>query len=224
MSQWVVMVQEPVTAMLVKIWSYIPNLAAFLVILLAGWIIAKILESVVVKILAAMKIDMVAEKSGLNMFLERGDVRQSVSELLGAIIYWLVMLVAIAAAVQALHLTAAADLVSRLVSYIPSIIAAIFVLILGGFLASFVGGVVQTAAINAGIQRAPTLAQVARVVIFIFTIALALEQLQIGLTVIAFAVNILVASVGLGFAIAFGLGCKDLVGRWVSDFVKSLKS
>lgn len=224
MTSWALMIQEAVTAMLVKIWSYIPNLVASLVILLVGWIIAKVLEEVIVKLLTLIKVDVAAEKSGLNDILQKGEIRKSVSELLGAIIYWLVMLVILVTAVQTLRLTAAAELVSRLVDYIPNIIAAIFVLVLGGFLGSFVGGVVQTAAGNARIEKARTLAQLSRVVILIFTIAVSLEQLRIGLTVIALAANIFVGSLGLGFAIAFGLGCKDLVGRWVGDFVKSLKS
>jgi len=224
MTQWVVMIQEPIKGMLFKIWSYIPNLAACLLILLVGWIVAKVLEKVVVRLLTLLKIDTYAEKGGVDDFLKKGEIRKAVSQILGAIVYWLVMLVVIVTALQTLQLTAAAELVSRLVDYIPNIIAAIFVLVLGGFLANFVGAIVQTAAGNARIRRAHTLAQLSRVVIFVFTIAVALEQLQIGLTVIAYAVNILVAAIGLGFAIAFGLGCKDLVGRWIDDFIKSLKS
>lgn len=224
MTQWVVMIQEPIKAMLFKIWSYIPNLVASLIILLVGWVVAKVLEQAIVRLLSFLKIDVAAEKSGVSDILQKGEIRKSVSELLGAIVYWLVMLVVIATSIQTLHLLVATELLARLVDYVPSIIAAIFVLVLGGFLASFIGAIVQTAAGNARIRRAPTLAQLSRVVIFIFTIAVALEQLKIGLTVIAYAVNILVAAIGLGFAIAFGLGCKDLVGRWVDDFIKSLKS
>lgn len=224
MTEWLVLIEEPAKAMLVKIWSYIPNLIGCFVIFLVGWIVAKVLEEVVTKVLAFVKIDVAAEKSGLNDILEKGEIRKSVSELLGVIVYWLVMLVVIVTAVQTLQLTAAADLVSRLVDYIPNIIAAIFVLVLGGFLASLVGSIVQTAAGNARIHKAKTMAQLSRTVVIIFTVAVSLEQLGISLTVITFTVNILVASLGLGLAIAFGLGCQEMVGRWVSDFMKSLKS
>jgi len=224
MNEWVVTIQEPVQAMMVKIMSYIPNLVASLAILLIGWLIAKLLEETVVKILGFLKVDVAAEKSGMNEILQKGEIRKSVSDLLGAIVYWLVMLVVIVTAVQTLKLTAAAELVTRLIDYIPNIIAAIFVLVLGGFLASFVGGIVQTAAGNARIRKARTLAQLTRVIVLVFTISVALEQLRIGLTVIAFAVNILLASIGLGLAIAIGLGCQELVGGWARDFFKSLKS
>ena len=217
------LLREPVTAMLVKIWSYIPNLVAALVILLVGWIIARTISSLVEKVLAVAKLDVAAEKAGLNDILAKGDVKKSISEILASIIYWLVILVVVATAVQPLRLTVAADLVSRLVDYIPNVIGAIFVLVFGGLLASFTGSVVQTATGNAKIRQARTLGQIVRVVIIILSITVALEQLRIGLAVIGLAVNILLASLGLGFAIAVGLGCKDLVARWVNNFVNSLK-
>ena len=216
------LIKEPVMAMLVKIWSYVPNLVAAVVILLVGWIIAKVIASVVEKVLGIVKVDMAAEKAGLNDILAKGDVKKSFSEILAAMVYWLVVLVVIATAVQPLRLTVASQLVSRLVDYIPNIIAAIFVLIFGGLLATFSGSVVQTAAGNAKLRHARTLGQTVRVVIFILSVVVALEQLQVGL-IIGLAVNILLASLGLGFAIAMGLGCKDLVGRWISNFVNSLK-
>ncbi|MBI4436880.1 MAG: hypothetical protein HY590_05690 [Candidatus Omnitrophica bacterium] len=217
------LIKEPVMAMLVKIWSYVPNLVAAIVILLVGWVLARVIAAVVEKILTVAKIDMAAEKAGLNDILAKGEVNKSFSEILASIVYWLIILVVIATAVQPLRLTVASELVSRLVDYVPNIIGAIFVLVFGGLLASFSGSIVQTAAGNAKIRQAKTLGQSVRVVITILTIAIALEQLRIGVAVIGFAVNILLASLGLGFAIAVGLGCKDLVARWVNNFVNSLK-
>ena len=216
------LIKEPVTAMLVKIWSYVPNLVAALVILLVGWIIAKAIAAVVEKVLEIVKVDMAAEKAGLNDILAKGDVKKSFSEILASMAYWLIVLVVIATAVQPLRLTVASQLVSRLVDYIPNIIAAIFVLIFGGLLATFSGSIIQTAAGNAKLRHARTLGQTVRVVIVVLSVVVALEQLQIGL-IIGLAVNILLASLGLGFAIAAGLGCKDLVGRWITNFVNSLK-
>ena len=216
------LIKEPVMAMFVKLWSYVPNLAAALVILLVGWVVAKLVAAAVEKILEIVKVDMAAEKAGLNDILAKGDVKKSFSEILASIVYWLIVLVVIATAVQPLRLTVASALVSQLVDYIPNVIAAIFVLIFGGLLASFSGSVVQTAAGNAKIRHARTLGQTVRVVLIILAITVALEQLRIGL-IIGLAVNILLASLGLGFAIAVGLGCKDLVGRWVVSFVNSLK-
>lgn len=216
------LIKEPIVAMWVKFWGYVPNLVAALVILLVGWIVAKMVASVVERILGVVKVDMAAEKAGLNDILAKGDVKKSFSEILAAIVYWLIILMVLATAVQPLRLTVASELISRMVDYVPSVIAALFVLIFGGLLASFGGGLVQTAAGNARLRHARTLGQTTRVVIVMLSIIVALEQLRIGL-IIGLAVNILLASVGIGFAIAVGLGCKDQVARWVNQFVNSLK-
>ena len=216
------LIKEPVMAMLVKLWSYVPNVVAAIVILLVGWIVAKLISALVEKVLELIKLDAAAEKAGLNDILEKGDVKQSFSEIVSSIVYWLIVLVVIATAVQPLRLTVASQLVTQLVDYIPNVIAAIFVLIFGGLLATFSGSVIQTAAGNAKLRHARTLGQTVRVVIVVLSITVALEQLRIGL-IIGLAVNILLASIGLGFAIAAGLGCKDMVGKWVNSFVNSLK-
>ncbi len=222
MSDLNALLREPVVAMLTKVWSYVPNLVAAIVILLVGWLLAKVIASIVERVLEVARVDMAAEKAGLNDILAKGDVKKSFSEILAAIVYWLIILVVIATAVQPLRLTVAADLMSRLIDYIPNIVAAIFVLIFGGLLSTFSGSIVQTAAGNAKLRHARTFGQLVRVVIMILAIVVALEQLGIGRT-ISVALNILLWSIGLGFAIAVGLGCKDLVAKWVNNFVNSLK-
>lgn len=216
-------VVDPVKAMLIKIWSYVPSLAGAVVILFLGWLIAKVLESVVVRALKAIRLDSASDKAGISNVLAQGDIKVTVSELIGAIIYWLVILVVIATAMNTLNLTVAANLISRLVEYVPNIIGAVFVLVLGSLLANFVGSIVRTTASNAGIAKAKLLGRLANTVIVIFSIIIAIEQLNIATALIALAVNIILASLGLGIALAFGLGCKDIAGKFVSEVVNNLK-
>jgi hypothetical protein len=112
---------------------------------------------------------------------------------------------------------------SRLVEYVPNIIAAVFVLIFGSFLASFISTIVRTSASNAGMGNAKLLAKVTHAVLVIFAIIIAVEQLKIATALIALAVNVILASIGIGVALAFGLGCKDLAGKFVSDLINSIK-
>jgi len=216
-------VVDPVKAMLIKIWSYVPSLAGAVVILFLGWLIAKVIESVVVRMLKAIRLDTASDKAGITNVLAQGDIKVTVSELIGAIIYWLVILVVIATAMNTLNLTVAANLISRLVEYVPNIIGAVFVLVLGSLLASFVGSIVRTTASNAGIAKAKLLGQLANTVIVVFSVIIAVEQLNIATALIALAVNIVLASLGLGIALAFGLGCKDIAGKFVSEVIGNLK-
>jgi hypothetical protein len=223
MGGWMEPIREPITAMALKIWSYVPNVIAAMLILVVGLVISKILASILVKILKVSKIDVVSEKSGLAKMLTVGEIKPALSEIVGILIYWILVLIVAATAAQALKFTAATDLITRLIAYIPNIISAILVLAIGFFLASFLGSLVSAAAKNAGLKKANFLTQIVRVALSIFAIAIALEQLQIGKAIVTQVVSILLLSIGAGFAIAFGLGCKDTVAKWVSDFVNSFK-
>lgn len=223
MDRLALIVADPVKAMLIKIWSYIPTILGAIVILVIGWIIAKFVEAVVVRALKAVRLDVVSDKAGIANMLAQGEIKWTLSELLGVIIYWIVMLSVLAAALNALNLTVASDLLSRLVAYIPNIIVAIFVLVLGSFLATFVAGIVRTAASNAGIGTAKLLAKITQAVLVIFAIIIAIEQLNIATAFIAFAVNIILASIGLALALSFGLGCKDIAAKAMQDMMNKVK-
>ncbi len=223
MDRLALIVADPVKAMLIKIWSYIPTILGAIVILVIGWIIAKFVEAVVVRALKAVRLDVVSDKAGIANMLAQGEIKWTLSELLGVIIYWIVMLSVLAAALNALNLTVASDLLSRLVAYIPNIIVAIFVLVLGSFLATFVAGIVRTAASNAGIGAAKLLAKVTQAVLIIFAVIIAIEQLNIATAFIAFAVNIILAAIGLALALSFGLGCKDIAAKAMQDMLNKVK-
>lgn len=223
MGEWITPIKEPIMAMAIKIWSYVPNVVAAIVILLVGLVIAKIVTDIIVKLLQLSKLDVASEKSGLADMLKTGEIKLSLSEILGTIIYWLLILVVAATAAQALKFTAAVELMTRLIAYIPSIISAILVLAVGAFIASILSSIVLAGAKNAGLKKSRLLAQIVKMALIIFAVAIALEQLRIGAGIITQAVSIILLSIGLGFAIAFGLGCKDVVAKGVKDFLDSLK-
>ncbi len=216
-------VVDPVKAMLIRIWGYVPAIAGAIVILIVGWLIAKLIEAVVVRVLKAVRLDMASDKAGVSNILAHGEIKLTLSELVGAVVYWIVILVVIATALGTLNLTVAADLVARLVDYVPNILAAIFILIVGAFVADFVGTIVKTTAGNAGIKKSAVLAKMAKVIIVIFAVVIAIEQLKIATTLIVLAVNILLISLGLGVALAFGLGCKDIAAKFVQDVINEMK-
>ena len=216
-------VVDPVKAMLIKIWSYVPSLAGAIVILVVGWLVAKVVETIVVRMLKAVRLDVASDKAGVSNVLAQGEIRLSLSELIGAIIYWLVILVVLATALNALNLAIAADLISRLVAYVPNILGAIFILVLGTFLANFVSAIVRTSASNAGLNSAKLLAKLTQTVLVIFAVIVAIEQLKIASALIVLAVNVVLISIGLGLAIAFGLGCKDIAGKYMQEIVNNFK-
>ena len=214
-----VVVMDPIKAMAIKIWSYIPAIAGAIIILVVGWLLAKLIEAVVVRVLKAVRLDTASDKAGIANVLAQGDIKISLSELIGGIVYWLIILVVVATTLDALNLKIASELISRLVEYVPNILATVFILIIGTFLANFIATIIRTAGSNAGLKNAKLMGQIAQVILVVFTVIIAIEQLKIATTLLVLAVNIVLIAIGLGIALAFGLGCKDIAGRFVQDII-----
>jgi len=215
----------PVKSMLAQVGTFVSSLCAIILILLVGWIIARMIKNLVARILDILQIDSYAEKIGVGKILAKGGIKYGVSELIGVLCYWIVMLIALVIAVSAVNLNQqAAGLLNTIVLYIPKVISAIFILILGMFFASFVSSAVQTAAANAGVEQSNMLGRLSQFIIIVFTLNVALRQLQIDLRSIENALIIILGSIGLAFGLAFGLGCKDIAGKLTQEFLDKLRS
>jgi hypothetical protein len=221
---WQGVLLEPAKVVLSQIGQFLISVLLVVIILIIGWLISKLIRTLVTRVLKALKLDDLSKRIDLDNLLAKGGIQYSLSELIGIICYWLALLITFMVAINAIGLTVAADLLNKVVLYIPNIIAAIFILILGMFIASLLKNIVNTAAINAGISQANPLSRIVEIIVIIFAIAIALQQLNIRATIIELSISIVLASIGLAVAIAFGLGCKDIAARHMSDWLEKLKS
>jgi hypothetical protein len=155
--------------------------------------------------------------------LAKGGTQYSLAELIGVVFYWVGLLVTFVIAINAVGLTVAADLLNRIVLYVPNVIAAIFILIAGMFVASLLKNIVKAAASNIGLSQANLLSKICEVVIMVFAVAIALQQLNIGARIIELTISIILGAIGLGLALSFGLGCKEIAGKSVAEFLEKLK-
>lgn len=222
MSSWQVVLLEPARTVLAQIGQFLVNILLVIVILIIGWLISKLIKVVVTKGLRAIKLDELSDRIELETMLEKGGIGYSLSELIGLVCYWLAILVTFMVAINAVGLTIAADLLNRVVLYVPNVIAAVFILILGMFAATILKNIVVTAANNSGVSQGKLLGKIAEIVIIAFAVFVGLEQLKIGIRITQLTISIALGSIGLGLAIAFGLGCKDIVGKIVADFLDKI--
>ena len=214
---------EPGRAFLSKVALFLPNLLAALLILVGGWILAKFIRVLTFRFLLAIRFDVAGERAGIDAMLARGDIRQSPPELVAILVYWLTTLLAVITAINILGLTQVAELLNRILLYLPKVIAAVVVLILGLFLANFLAGVIKTAAASAGLAEAEVLATITRYSLIVFTGAVTLHELGVGAELVRAAFTIVFGAVGLALALAFGLGCKDLARDWVVRYLETAR-
>jgi hypothetical protein len=218
-----VVLLEPARTVLAQIDQFLVNVLLVIIILIIGWLISKLIKSVVTKGLRAIKLDELSDRIELETMLEKGGIGYSLSELIGLVCYWLAILVTFMVAINAVGLTIAADLLNKIVLYIPNVVSAVFILILGMFAATVIKNIVLTAANNSGMSQGKVLGKVVEVIIAAFSIFVALEQLKIGIRITQLTIAIILGSLGLGLALAFGLGCRDLAGKFMSEFIDKMK-
>ena len=215
---------DPAQAVWARVIGFLPTLLSVLVILFVGWILVSIVQKVVTRFLKLAKLDTLSEKVGIANVLSKGDINYTLSEIIGVLVYWLLMLVVMLAAVNALQLNVAAELLHQVVLYIPNVLASVFILVIGIFLANVVANAVRTTVATAGVKQARSLGQFTQVIIMVFAIIEALNQLKVDTTIVELVIKAVLGALALGVGLAIGLGCKDIAARYVSQLIDSFKT
>jgi len=192
-----------------SILTFIPALIGAIIILLIGWGIGKLVQLAITKGLQALHFDRMTEHAGINSALTRADVKRSPSGILGIVAYWFIFLIAVQAAVSVLGIPALTVLMTAVVLYLPRIFGALLVVILGAWGASVLGRVTAASATTAGIGYAALLGRFVTGATLFFVFAIALDVLGLTFPFLTTAFAILVGTIGLATAIAFGLGGQE---------------
>jgi hypothetical protein len=177
---------------------------------------------VIERVLRALRLDSLAEQFKVADFLAKGGIKLTLSEIIGMVFYWVIMLGVVTSALNIVGLTGVSGFLGDILASVPIVIVALIILVSGIFISVFVASIVRTATANMGIVHANLLSKIAQVAIIAFTILIALEKLQTG-QILTDTVKILVAIVGLAAALAFGLGCRDIAGKFTAEVIEKLK-
>lgn len=218
---WREMLLQPIQDMWSLLLTYIPKVVGAIIVLIIGWIIARAVQTIVDRILSKARFNTMTERAGINEALSQAQIVRPPSTIMARLFFWVVMLITLSTGVRVLNLDVASALLQRLTEYIPNVIAAAFILALGFFFGSLLQSFVSTLAGGIKIVNPQLLGQMARGAVVIFSVAASLEQLGVATTIVTTAFSVLLGSLGLGFAIAFGLGCQDIVRNWVNNTLKS---
>src|SRR4028118_1136140 len=187
--------------------SYIPQLIGAIVILVIGYVIARVLRVVVGRVLQGIGFDGWMEKGGIKQFFDRAETNQTPVSILGQLVFWFVFIIALTMAADALGISQVSVILGQLIAFIPSIIAAILILILAPLLANFVSGIVR------GATGSGLLASVAQYAIIVYAVFAAITELGIAVELTAPTFLIVLGAVALAAAIAFGLGGREVAGE-----------
>jgi len=214
-------IMEPLSGLADAVAARGPRLLATLVILVGGWIVAKVLKVVIVRGFKLVKLDLVAEKAGIESFLKKGGIEKTSIEILGTLVYWIALIIFLVMILSLWNIDI--GLRTTLVPFLPKVFAALVIFILGLFVASLVEDVVRAAAANSGIRYAFVLSKALKWVLVVFVVMTSIQQLEVEMEFLSIGVLVILGALGLGAALAFGLGAKDVAARKIASWVDEIE-
>jgi flagellar biosynthesis protein FliQ len=209
---------EPLRGFLRNVGDFLPRLALALLVLLAGWIVAKMARFAIARGLRAVNFNVLTERAGMDGFLRDGGIRSDTAGILALLFYWLVILASLVIGFNLLGLTYITDLLGRVVLFLPKVMVALLILAFGAYFARFIGNAVTAYCRNVHIQDSDILGRLAQYAILAFVVLIALDQVNIGGDIVRQTFLIVLAGLVLALALAFGLGGKEwaaeMLERW----------
>jgi hypothetical protein len=198
--------------------QFLPQLLLGALLMVVGWILARLLRTGIIRFFRLIRVDTVAEKIGLEDFLLKGGVQYSTVNIIAGFVYWFIMFALTLAVLNSLGFAAAEELFHRILLYIPNLIIAILVLIFGTIFAKFARGVTFTYLSNIGISGAELISNITRWAIVFLVVSVALQQLSLGGQILVAVFEIAFGGLCLALAIAFGMAGKE----WATQILEKL--
>lgn len=198
--------------------DFVPNLLGAIFILVIGYIVSKLLTTLLKKLLKVIGVDKLGDRLQAIDVVASADMEISLSTLLAQVLYYFLMLVVLVAATDVLGLEVVSTLVAKAIAYMPNLIAAIIIMIVGAILADVLKGFVVVACRSFGIPASGMIGSIVFWFVFISILISALSQAQIETDFIMANLSILLAGLAFAFALAYGLAARPLLGGFLAQF------
>ena len=212
-ESWGEAVLVSVTEALSNFLGFLPSLVGALLVLVLGWIISGFLARLIESFLKRIGFEHAANQTGINDFVARAGQGWSASRIAGEIVKWFIRLIAIQAAAQILGMDQISQVINAILLWIPNLVVALVIIVVGLLIGRVVGGAVRASTSQMGLGSPELLAGIAQYAVIAFAVVAALGQLGIGQTVVNTLWIGIVGAVALAFAIAFGLGGREVAAE-----------
>lgn len=219
-THWSEALLTSLAAALALLFSAIPKIIGFGLIIIVGWFVASLIERGLAAILRSIHFNDLSRRAGLTDFVERMGMNTDPAGMVGLVVKWFIRLIALVVAFDALGLPAVSDVLRQLLLWLPNVVVALVVLVIGGLAARALSNVVRGAASEAGLSNTNFLAKASATVVWAFAIVVAVNQLGIATELVNTLFMAVVGAVALGLGLAFGLGGREtaaeITRKWYS--------
>lgn len=198
--------------------DFLPRALTALLVFLLGLLLAKLAAKAIRTAFRRFRIDELLERVGAVEVLQKCGLRNAPGEILAQLVYYLLILLFVQSAAAAVGLAAVADAVTAFFAYLPNLVAAALVFLVGLLVAQFASGVVTRSAQDSGVEFAPVLGRAVSTLILFVVAVMAITQLRIDTEVVRSTVMIVLSGLALALALSFGLGTRDVTRNLVAGF------
>lgn len=206
-------VRSTLLSSLQRIVDFLPNLLSAILILIIGWGLALLMSRLIYRLFVSLRLDGLAERRGLTGTLADIGIDIPLSRIASSFSFWLILLLMLEPLTEALKLSYLSGVVARLLAYIPSVMAAALILVLGLSFARLISASVSRTARAAGLEYAGALGALSRYFIALIVIIIALAQLGVQTAILTVIFAVILFSIGIASALAFGSGSKAVVSN-----------
>jgi hypothetical protein len=217
-TEWSAALMTSLAAALALFFSAIPKVLGFAVIVIVGWFIASLVARGVAALLRAIAFNDLAERSGLADFVNKMGMGTDSAGMIALVVKWFIRLIALVVAFDALGLPAVSDVLRQLLLWLPNVVVAVVVLVIGGLAARALSNLVCGAAAEGGLSNANFLAKLASMTVWAFAIVVAVNQIGIATELVNTLFMAFVGALALGVGLAFGLGGRDTASEIVRNW------
>lgn len=212
-------VRTSLTSLWATVANFLPRLIAAIVVFLIGWLIANLIGKLAYHIVRVLQIDRALEGIGFKKVWERSGFKLDTPMFFGELVKWFFIIVFLLSAANIVGLTEVSQFLSTVVLYIPNVIVAALILLIGLMVAKFLEGVVMASVKAANLASANLLGAIAKWAVVIFSLLVALNQLGIAQDIIKIVITGVVAAASIALGISFGLGGQ----KHADEFIEAMK-
>ncbi|MCA9422277.1 MAG: mechanosensitive ion channel [Nitrospira sp.] len=201
-----------------KIGGYLPQVLGAIIILVIGWLGAKILRGLTTKVLRVCGVVELSQKIKLHDMLARIGITSSLDQIIGGLIYYMILLIVLISASEILGFTVVLNTLNTLIAYLPHVLGAFLILIIALYLAKIIKEGIVSAASSLNVAYAGALSSVLEILIVGFGIVMALTELGLDMTIFSANITIIITGIVLAMALSIGLGSRSIISNVLARY------
>lgn len=218
LKEWGMVIVTFFESLFKTVGAYLPNLIGALLLLIIGWMAAKMLRGVTAKVLRACGIASLGEKVRFNELLQKAGITKSLDDILGAIVYYMVILVFLVSASEVLGVKVVLATLNTFIAFLPHILGAFLILVISLYIAKVVKDTVRSTSANFNIAYAGALSSILEIVIIGFGVILAMTEIGLDMTIFTANITLIIAGVVLAMALSVGLGSRTIMSNVLARY------